>query len=74
MSSYDQDFAHAMKLKLDRNRAARSKVSEASTQSNVPTSPSGGVGFRDGLMDQILERRPGLTRAELDRQMDAMGF
>ena len=74
MSTYDQDFAHAMKLKLDRNRAARSKATEASTPLSAQPAPSGGVSFRDSLMDQILEDRPGLTRKELDQQMDAMGF
>lgn len=74
MSNYDQQFAQAMKLKLDRNRAARSQGIEASAQPSVPSAQSGAVGFRDSLMDQILEDRPGLTREKLDQQMDAMGF
>ena len=74
MSTYDQDFAHAMKLKLDRNRAARFKATEASNSLKVQPAQSGGVGFRDELMDSILEDRPQLTREELDSQMDAMGF
>ena len=74
MSTYDQDFAHAMKLKLDRNRAARSKETEALTPLSAQPAPSVGEGFRDSLMDQILKDRPGLTREELDQQMDAMGF
>ena len=74
MSTYDQDFAHAMKLKLDRNRAARSRGTEASAPLSAQSAPSVGEGFRDSLMDQILKDRPGLTRKELDQQMDAMGF
>lgn len=30
--------------------------------------------FREALMDEILAKRPGLTRAELSEQMAAMGF
>ena len=30
--------------------------------------------FREALMDEILAKRPGLTRAELSDQMDLMGF
>lgn len=30
--------------------------------------------FREELMDEILEKRPGLTREELSRQMAEMGF
>ena len=30
--------------------------------------------FRDDLMDEILEDRPGLTREKLDRMMRADGF
>ncbi|MEY3668289.1 MAG: hypothetical protein RL572_1829 [Pseudomonadota bacterium] len=47
----------------------------------VPVTPvkglalqSRGRSFRDELMDEILEERPGLTREELSRQMDNMGF
>ena len=29
---------------------------------------------REALMDEILAKRPGLTRAELSEQMDWMGF
>jgi len=30
--------------------------------------------FREALMDEILAKHPGLTRAELSDQMDLMGF
>ena len=30
--------------------------------------------FREALMDEILAKRPGLTRAELSEQMAMMGF
>ena len=30
--------------------------------------------FREAMMDEILAKRPGLTRAKLSEQMAAMGF
>ena len=30
--------------------------------------------FREALMDEILAKHPGLTRAKLSEQMDLMGF
>ena len=30
--------------------------------------------FREALMDEILAKRPGLTRAKLSKQMAEMGF
>ena len=43
----------------------------ANTDAQNPNLPSS---FRDALIDEILEKRPGLTREELSRQMDEMGF
>ena len=74
MSTYDQDFTYAMKLKLDRNRAARLCGMETSAQERTDSAPSVAQNFRDELMDSILEDRPQLTREKLDSQMDAMGF
>lgn len=74
MSTYDQDFTHAMKLKLDRNRAARSCGMETSAQKHTDSGSGVAQNFRDDLMDSILEDRPQLTREKLDSQMDAMGF
>lgn len=74
MSTYDQDFTHAMKLKLDLNRAARSCGTETLKQERTDSAPSVAQNFRDDLMDSILEDRPKLTREKLDSQMDAMGF
>lgn len=74
MSTYDRDFTYAMKLKLDRNRTARSSGMQTSANERKDSAPSVAHNFRDELMDSILEDRPQLTREELDSQMDAMGF
>ena len=74
MGTYDQDFTYAMKLKLDRNRTARSSGMQTLANERTDSAPSVAHNFRDELMDSILEDRPQLTREELDLQMDAMGF
>ena len=74
MSTYDQDFTYAMKLKLDRNRAARLCGMETSAQERTDSAPSVAQNFRDELMDSILEVRPHLTREKVVSQLVAMGF
>jgi hypothetical protein len=71
METYDQQFAQAMKLKLQRNRQAL-KASGVSAPRSEPSGPRGD--FRDGLIQEILAERPGLTRQELDRDMRLMGY
>ena len=48
------------------------------TRSGVPMQPDKQeepvCHFREALMDEILAKHPGLTRAELSEQMDLMGF
>jgi hypothetical protein len=76
---YDQDFADAMRLKLRLNREARAKAAENTPPASAPPAESvsdriSAPGFRDGLIDSILEETPGLTREELEPMMRAMGF
>jgi len=71
MDNYDQEFAEAMKLKLRLNREAL-QGSGASAQPSAPSAPSGD--FRSGLIQEILQDKPGLTREELDQAMQEMGF
>jgi hypothetical protein len=71
METYDQQFAQAMKIKLQRNRQAL-KASGESAPRSEPSETKGG--FRDGLIQEILAERPGLTRQELDQGMREMGF
>ena len=67
---------------IDRTEAFNSALSGLSRsgvpieQSNVlPDPPEEPVcHFREALMDEILAKRPGLTRAKLSEQMDLMGF
>jgi hypothetical protein len=47
--------------------------SQTSVETASPSQPQS-RGFREELMDEILEERPGLTREELSRQMAEMGF
>ena len=67
---------------LDPNEAFNSGLSGVARsgvpieQSDAPLEPSEEpvCHFREALMDEILAERPGLTRAELSKQMDLMGF
>ena len=62
---------------IDRTEAFNSALSGLS-RSGVPMQPDGQeepvCHFREALMDEILAKRPGLTRAKLSKQMAAMGF
>ena len=46
----------------------------SSTTSAETASPSQPQSFRDEMVDKILQKRPGLTREKLSKQMDKMGF
>lgn len=74
MNNYDEEFARAMKLKLDLNRQARSQGSGVSARPSAPSAPSAGSSFRDEIMRQVMEEHPGLTLEELDSQMAALGY
>ena len=73
--SYDQEFAEAMKLKLELNRQARGlQTSGASEPSSVPSGQEGEMDFREQAIAETLERHPGLTRERVLRGMKEMGF
>ena len=66
--SYDQEFAEAMKLKLELNRQARdSQTSEASYQGVD-------LDLREQAIAKTLDRHPGLTRERVLKGMQEMGF
>ena len=66
--SYDQEFAQAMKLKLERNRQMRSsQASEASAPQNVPFD-------RNEEVEKLLVKHPALTREEAEKGLKEMGF
>ena len=66
--SYDQEFAQAMKLKLQRNRQMRSSQnSEASAPQSVPFD-------RGEEVEKLLAKHPSLTREEAEKGLKEMGF
>ena len=73
LSEYDRQFAEAMALKRKLSRQQGSKTTEQSVAASEPLETSAAP-MRDGIMDQILAERPGLTREKLSRQMAEMGF
>lgn len=63
LSQYDQDFAHAMALKLRLNREQRSKDTEASAKVPAPSDTNEGLsGISESIVQKAMERFPGLTR------------
>ena len=73
--SYDQEFAEAMKLKLELNRRARGlQTSEVSESGNEPSVQRGAVNFREQAIAETLANHPGLTREEVIQGMKEMGF
>ncbi len=73
--SYDQEFAEAMKLKLELNRQARdSQTSEVSEPSSAPSDQGADLDPREQAIAKTLERHPGLTRERVLKGMQEMGF
>jgi len=70
-SSQVVDEAMLGLLKLGIPLAGDDAPVSANTDAQNPNLPRS---FRDALIDEILEKRPGLTREKLSRQMDEMGF
>ena len=73
LSKYDKEFAEAMKVKLKLNRKMRSKAGEDSAQLNG-SSVSLGDQLRNGIAESTIARHPGLTKEEVLRDMELMGF
>ena len=65
LSEYDQDFAHAMALKLRLNREARSRRADLIERHGE---------FRLGIAKQSCKRHPGLTLEEALEMMEEFGF
>ena len=64
-SKYDQDFAHAMALKLRLNREARSRRADLIERHGE---------FRLGIAEQSCKRHPGLTLEKALEMMEEFGF
>ena len=66
--TYDQEFAQAMKIKLERNRQTRNlQSSEALPRQNA-------LYDRSAEVDKLLARHPDLTREDAERGLKELGF
>ena len=74
-SEYDQDFAHAMALKLRLSREKKQKASEASPPSSEPLETKEEMIFdRSEIIASAQKRHPGLTKETAEQMMDELGF
>ena len=75
LSQYDQDFAHAMALKLRLSREKKRKVSEASPPKSEPLETTEEIIFdRSEIIAEIQQDHPGLTKEEEEAMMEAFNF
>ena len=75
LSQYDQDFAHAMALKLRLSREKKRKVSEASPPKGAPSETKEEMVFdRSAIIAESMRRHPGLTKETAEQMMDELGF
>ena len=65
LSEYDQDFAHAMALKLRLSREARPRRADLVKRHGE---------FRLGIAEETCKRHPGLTLEEALEMMEEFGF
>ena len=65
LSKYDQDFAHAMALKLRLNREARSRRADLIERHGE---------FRLGIAEKTCKNHPGLKLEKALGMMEAFGF
>ena len=73
--SYDQEFAEAMRVKLQRNRQQRaSQGSEEAPKSEGQPGSRGLNQLREQIISDTLRCHPGLSREEVLEGMEAMGF
>jgi hypothetical protein len=74
LSKYDQDFAHAMALKLRLNREQRnSQASEMSVQEDEQSEQTVGGSLRSSIIQSAMERHPDLTAQEAHEMLEAAG-
>jgi hypothetical protein len=74
LSQYDQDFAHAMALKLKLNREQRSKDTKVSAKVHAVSIPSEGLSsISESIVLRSMERFPGLTRQEAMQMLEEAG-
>jgi len=75
LSEYDQDFAHAMALKLRLSREKKQKASEVSPPVSEPSETKEEMIFdRSEIIASAQKRHPGLTKETAEQMMDELGF
>ena len=75
LSKYDQDFAHAMALKLWLSREKKQKASEVSPPVSEPSETKEEMIFdRSEIIASAQKRHPGLTKETAEQMMDELGF
>ena len=75
LSDYDQDFAHAMALKLRLSREKKQKALEVSPPSSEPSETKEEMIFdRSEIIASAQKRHPGLTKETAEQMMDELGF
>ena len=75
LSKYDQDFAHAMALKLRLSREKKQKASEVSPPVSEPSETKEEMIFdRSEIIASAQKRHPGLTKETAEQMMDELGF
>ena len=71
---YDQDFAHAMALKLRLNREQRdSQTSAVWALDKEPSEQTVGDSLRSSIIQSAMQRHPGLTAQEAQEMLDEIG-
>tara|TARA_R100001086_G_scaffold199955_1_gene116150 strand:+ start:401 stop:643 length:243 start_codon:yes stop_codon:yes gene_type:complete len=74
LSQIDQDFAHAMALKLRLNREQRnSQTSEMSALANEPSEQTVGDSLRNSIIQAAMQDHPGLTEETAQKMLDELG-
>ena len=74
MSQYDQDFSHAMRLKLRLNREQRnSQTSEMSAPDNEQSVQTVGDSLRSSIIQAAMQDHPDLTEQTAREMMDELG-
>ena len=74
LSQHDQDFAHAMQLKLRLNREQRnSQTSEMSAEDNEQSEQTVGDSLRSSIIQSAMQRHPDLTEQTAREMMDELG-
>ena len=74
LSQYDQDFAHAMQLKLRLNREQRnSQTSEMSASVNEQSEQTVGDSLRSSIIQAAMQDHPDLTEQTAHKMLDELG-